>query len=61
MVGGVRVETRAGGAMWEPRTQPARRPTAESREGGAMVEIWQVDPGGRQTEMELMEVEPKSR
>ncbi|XDV21892.1 hypothetical protein PO909_026900 [Leuciscus waleckii] len=35
----------------------------ESREGGAMVETWQVDPEGRQ--MELMEeenqVEPKSR
>lgn len=35
---GAREETKAGGARWEPRAQPGRRPSAEPVVGGARVE-----------------------
>lgn len=47
-VGGAREETRAEGAKLETKAQPGRMTTAESREGGAMVDLeggyrWMTD------------------
>lgn len=52
-VGGARARFPAGG--------PGRRPMLESRERGAIVEAWQLEPGGRVAETKLgvkTQVEP---
>lgn len=39
---------------------PRLKPTVESRKEEAMVETWQMEPGGQQTEAELVEVETQA-
>ncbi len=58
-MGGGREEPGAGGARWKSRGQPGWRPTVESTVGGAMVEMGPSTPGGRLTETEPVDEEPR--